>query len=229
MRRKTKERQDEHRKTAGDSNDSETYRDTHLSAKLADEAARKAASITTREDDVPILGFKGYSVAWAPGGKFHLVGFAGPVMQDADAFCHSIGSFVAIFSTPEDHIACTGTPDLRCSCGWYAMRDRDQVTLGGAAAIVDVELSGRVIVAERGFRAEHQRILRIELPACYFCGEDVEAAHVTDFFNGNSQRLWFSCAEHAQVVAPNATISIERVSTQLQAMYPGATVEFERR
>lgn len=51
-----------------------------------------------------------------------------------------------------------GVPALRCSCGFHALADRWQLAPG---VLSDVQLWGRVVVHQRGYRAEHQRVLRV--------------------------------------------------------------------
>ena len=92
-------------------------------------------------------------------------------------------TFSALYThTPygvEAHAACRGNPshtrngrvpELSCSCGFYAYKKGtkfivDEVTwqmhtsLNPFTAILDVELAGRVIVCQYGYRAEYQRVM----------------------------------------------------------------------
>jgi hypothetical protein len=52
-------------------------------------------------------------------------------------------------------------PDPTCSCGFYALTERPNDWEYGVF-MAQVELYGRVICGERGWRAEYQRILRLE-------------------------------------------------------------------
>ncbi len=69
-------------------------------------------------------------------------------------------------------------PVLRCTCGFYAMKSRervleehDELTSGLCVVLLEVELFGKVIVCEHGYRAERQRILQLSIPrGCFFCG-----------------------------------------------------------
>ncbi|MEM1335663.1 MAG: hypothetical protein AAGG08_19635 [Actinomycetota bacterium] len=66
-------------------------------------------------------------------------------------------------------------PDPDCTCGFYALADGDELaaTLGPwrpEEAELDVELSGRVVRHERGFRGEFQTVLGVRLhPLCALC------------------------------------------------------------
>ena len=71
-------------------------------------------------------------------------------------------------------------PGLDCRCGFYAFRDRRAAlellgSLGGrhparSYVLLTVDLDGEVLEYEVGFRAQRQRVLRIEIPdACMRC------------------------------------------------------------
>jgi hypothetical protein len=71
-------------------------------------------------------------------------------------------------------------PGLDCRCGFYAFRDRSAALdlLGQLGArhparsyvLLTVDLDGTVLEYEAGFRAQRQRVLRIEIPnACMRC------------------------------------------------------------
>ncbi|HSK91198.1 MAG TPA: hypothetical protein VK875_07790 [Euzebyales bacterium] len=75
--------------------------------------------------------------------------------------------------------ACT-PPGLDCRCGFYAFRDRAQALdlLGRLGTrhparsyvLLTVDLDGAVLEYEAGFRAQRQRVLRIDVPdACMRC------------------------------------------------------------
>lgn len=81
-------------------------------------------------------------------------------------------------------------PSLACECGFYAFAERDRaaellacaVGVGGnvvVRAVLEVDLLGTVIECERGYRAEHQRVLGVGLlpwcADCAFRGELVRA------------------------------------------------------
>ena len=71
-------------------------------------------------------------------------------------------------------------PGLDCRCGFYAFRERDTAldllgSMGGhhparSYVLLTVDLDGTVLEYESGFRAQRQRVLRVEIPdACMRC------------------------------------------------------------
>jgi hypothetical protein len=78
----------------------------------------------------------------------------------------------------ESHAA----PDARCTCGFYAVdNDDDLWRLGGGdpeLVVLDVDLSGRLIEHEHGYRASNQRVRRVRVPRrCARCGREAELLH----------------------------------------------------
>ena len=70
-------------------------------------------------------------------------------------------------------------PDADCSCGFYAVADDTQLWRLGAdepeLGVVDVELSGRVIEHDHGYRASHQRVTHVQFHGvCVRCGKRAE-------------------------------------------------------
>ena len=73
-------------------------------------------------------------------------------------------------------------PGRDCSCGFYAVGTEDELwRLGGEnpeLAVLEVELSGRVIEHDHGYRASNQRIRRVRLHGrCTRCGRRAEVLH----------------------------------------------------
>jgi hypothetical protein len=113
---------------------------------------------TSREDREPIVGVKLSQLVLVAG----RVTFAPRYLRehphtyeaDADALCEGTHAHRA--------------PSAACRCGFYAVASRaDLWRLGPApeAVILDVELSGTVIEHEFGWRAGHQSVLGMHLPA----------------------------------------------------------------
>ena len=109
-------------------------------------------------------------------------------------------------------------PQAECTCGFYAVEtDDDLWRLGGCEpdlAVLDVDLAGRVIAHEHGYRASHQHVRRVTVgSACTQCGKPAVTL----------RRQWFgalspACARHAK-----QALSVEQASAAL-----GVTVEFSR-
>jgi len=73
-------------------------------------------------------------------------------------------------------------PDAQCTCGFYAVDNEDDLwRLGGGdpeLVVLDVELSGRVIEHEHGYRASDQRVRAVSIPRrCVRCGREAELLH----------------------------------------------------
>jgi hypothetical protein len=87
----------------------------------------------------------------------------------------SYGAVAEATCALEDHRA----PDARCSCGFYAVADEASLWRLGAdepeLAVLDVELAGRVIEHDHGFRASDQRVLGVRFHGvCVRCGRRAE-------------------------------------------------------
>jgi hypothetical protein len=70
-------------------------------------------------------------------------------------------------------------PDADCSCGFYAVDDDTHLWRLGAdepeLAVLDVELAGRVIEHDHGYRASHQRVVKVQFHGvCVRCGKRAE-------------------------------------------------------
>jgi hypothetical protein len=70
-------------------------------------------------------------------------------------------------------------PASDCSCGFYAVADDAQLWRLGAdepeLAVLDVELAGRVIEHDHGFRASHQRVTNVRFHGvCVRCGKQAD-------------------------------------------------------
>jgi hypothetical protein len=77
-----------------------------------------------------------------------------PYEADADAVCESEANHTA--------------PAPRCRCGFHGVAARDELwrlDMSPEAVILEVELAGKVIEHEFGWRAGHQSVLGLHLPA----------------------------------------------------------------
>jgi hypothetical protein len=128
----------------------------------------------------------------------------------------------------------TKAPDHHCSCGLYAqnpdhiLREWERMTLGVASASGSILMSGRVVVCEKGFKAEHARI---ESPvfvdvACED-GCDLRPTRVELPQPWKSYTAW--CPEHEPpmhvgFVSVDADVWLRHAVDDLNARYP--TIEF---
>jgi len=108
-------------------------------------------------------------------------------------------------------------PDADCTCGFYAVAsDAELGRLGADApdlAVLDVELSGRVVEHTHGYRASHQQIRRVRLhQRCVRCGRRAELLNHRRF--GGLVPACGRCARRP--------VTIERAAASL-----GADVQFE--
>lgn len=88
-------------------------------------------------------------------------------------------------------------PDPDCSCGFYAVPADKLPEYAGAygdqTILLLVELSGRVIEHEAGYRAEHQRVVEARIPHCRWCGHESEFV----LFNREGETVGWQCGLHA--------------------------------
>lgn len=178
------------------------------------------ARVKETTDDVPIIAYKRCHLTWKPGGKFALQSAhtGTPIVLDTDATCMKTdpyGSFLSSYGLslsmgypvpkPVPHDA----PGLECTCGFYAVTNREKVSDGYGMVDLEVELSGRVIVHESGYRAQHQRVLRASLGGCFVCGEPVTAISV----NLETSAVQPLCAGHVR--PEHVTVEPELVVARL--------------
>lgn len=165
--------------------------------------------LETVEDDMPILAHRwARIVPTATGLTFASVAQNQTFEVDADAKCAnydrrqitammrsywSTTTTNPIWSEPTTHEA----PAVSCSCGFYAVpADKlGEHEYNGVA--LQVELSGRVIEHELGYRAEHQRVIQVTAPPCPGCGGKATRAwrHASEGKEGCRDLVW-DCGQH---------------------------------
>lgn len=176
--------------------------------------------LVERVDDTPILAYKTAMLTWCMGDLF------GPCLQSSftqrpydtsdRAECHASGYRIA-FNEP--HAA----PHLGCSCGFYAVREREILTNGHTSqgsVLLEVELFGRVIVFEHGYRAERQRILRIGVAGCWYCNAPpscVAAEAPTPWQQAQVSPLVPLCAAHLPFARANLVYSLDELGERFGA------------
>ena len=149
----------------------------------------------------------------------------------------------------EDEAACPRarceSPGLDCVCGFYALKDRSEaedllasnypLRTAWNGALLTVELEGRVLQYERGYRAQRQRVLRVEVgPQCTRCLRRGEVRQATaiggrpverrEVVLGGSGRLHEPaarvplrpvCAEHAPVGEDAVVMNLAELANRL--------------
>lgn len=116
-------------------------------------------------------------------------------------------------------------PGLDCRCGFYAFRERSEAldllgTLGGrhparSYVLLTVDLDGAVLEYESGFRAQRQRVLRIEIPnACSRCLRDGYLQAATTFLahpHFRGEQLLYERTLSARIALPLGSAPVRPV------------------
>ena len=89
-------------------------------------------------------------------------------------------------------------PSPSCLCGFYALPTDLAPTYESPAYVtLMVELSGTVIEHEKGYRAEHQRVVECQVGPCVYCGTEADLLVIRDFHMEQA-----TCAAHKPVDEP---------------------------
>lgn len=131
----------------------------HIAATITDEYG---APVSTREESVPVIGWK-HAQVMTGRGRVMFAGYHG----DYDGGPQQARCGRHVDDPPHE------SPHVGCMCGWNAYRSMELARdYGGYSGhMLEVELWGRVHVYKRGYRASHQRVLALHLPFC-MCGEE---------------------------------------------------------
>lgn len=93
------------------------------------------------------------------------------------------GGAFATYENPASAVCADGhahdAPALECSCGFYAVAEREALWRLGwqtfETPTLRVLLYGRIVEHRHGYRAAHQHVESVELPArCWWCAEPAE-------------------------------------------------------
>jgi hypothetical protein len=144
--------------------------------------ADKAPEIPVEQEDMPILAHRAAKLVTAVGGpRFGALHKKTNFGVDSVATCRAYTDFdlSAAWSTvfggvtpPPRHEA----PAVGCTCGWYAIpTDVPHDYAEDPHVDLLVELSGRVIEHEKGYRAQHQRVIECRVPPCELCAGETHA------------------------------------------------------
>lgn len=143
---------------------------------LSPHTRRIGPPLPRRQQADPFVGFKTMRVV-SEGDRLRFQGSTG-----------STYDLTAVASCPRD--GGHESPGDGCSCGFYALASKPKNWEYGAF-MASVEMYGKVIVGRHGWRAQKQRILKIEArPNCGTCG-----AEATGFSIGSD--VTPVCGEHA--------------------------------
>ena len=145
---------------------------THAGA--GEEDPRESSGLTIRYDEIPIIAYKLAVPIIVRGIPSLMSLFTGMVYTDkhADrAFCRNRPySMISGNQDHYDHVV----PEAECTCGFYAMRDQTNLgfrmhrKMDQNTVLLEVELFGKVIVHEMGYRAERQRFLHVWVGPCWY-------------------------------------------------------------
>jgi hypothetical protein len=70
-------------------------------------------------------------------------------------------------------------PAIEGACGFYALPiDKEATYPGKEYVTLQVELYGRVLVCDYGYRAQFQRVVECQLPPCPYCNRKAEYLHI---------------------------------------------------
>lgn len=145
---------------------------------------REGARLAVEQADEPIRGWRAAQVV-LEGNRYRFQSvIAGHGSYDAEAVaaCHRndgyYGIRISMYHSEAErrHEA----PGEDCSCGFYAVidpADVEDLAHGRGTVMIEADLYGRVIVHERGYRAQKQRALSVTIPAdCLYCTNAAQPA-----------------------------------------------------
>lgn len=167
---------------------------------------RKLQNVPERTSPDPIPGVKvAYPMIWADRVVFHALVFPRAYGVEADASC-AMGSFYQTAGLEHGPV-----PRPGCTCGFYAWKPSHarrarperaipgrRLTAGEARkrsdhsvrsmCVLDVELLGKVMVFERGYRAQRQRVMSVSMGTqCVLCGRRAKGFTAGTFIVGNKR------------------------------------------
>jgi hypothetical protein len=123
------------------------------------------------------------------------------------AFYRQLGEAYGALAHATCALADHDAPAADCSCGFYAVADDAQLWRLGAdepeLAVLDVELAGRVIEHDHGYRASYQRVTHVRFHGvCVRCGK-----HADTFAHRRFGGLVPSCRRCARRVVEREDVS----------------------
>jgi hypothetical protein len=154
----------------------------------------------------PFLATKYSRLLWVPGDHYL---FGGSGMGKATQYGIVARARCLRVDPNEPH----RIPDPDCECGFYAMAMGHREILRSDFVEIEVELGGRVIVHDDGYRAEWQHVLKILVPRlCFICDEKADALAVACDTGGTHQAMPF-CA--SDIKPEYRVLNFEQISQSL--------------
>ena len=109
----------------------------------------------------------------------------------ADAICMASAPHTAFERKP--HVK---APDKGCQCGYYSVTDVTELPIRASVScsshlvyLLEVNVSGVIIPAHAGYRAEHQEVIRVWLPVkCAQCNATPTGLAAIDGFGADMVR-----------------------------------------
>lgn len=146
--------------------------------------------LETVRQDIPVLAHRWAWLDFTDGPRFRTLNAQhGTFGIHEEARCKTAGAMLADdldLGTWHD-----GTPDPGCTCGFYAApADMLPDWRRPGCVELDVQLSGRIIEHERGYRAQFQTVLAARVPNC-MCGQPAVRVWVV----AGATRAW-DCGNH---------------------------------
>lgn len=147
------------------------------------------------DDDVPILAHRAARLMEGVGGlRLESMAFANTLAVDMYATC--LAPLAVLAMSMSGHKA----PHNDCHCGFYSVPLGEPLTYNQWHVDLLVELSGKVLTCgpdeagPAGYRAEHQRIIEVRIPACGLCASPTQALMVSGIGGIGRAR----CERHAR-------------------------------
>lgn len=176
-------------------------------------------SLEVVQQQEPIRAWRGLRLC-AERATVHLAplnGQYGIFKPEDRAICHAANDYLcrltysayanARYNLPVRHEA----PGTNCDCGFYAVKDESGCQ-GGLHA--EVDLYGRVIEHDYGYRAEYQRVMCVVIPRERYCAGGFLCDQPPEMvaWKGDGTMLT-TCAEHAASFERAATLG--RIASRL--------------
>lgn len=142
------------------------------------EMVRPKPDLPEVEETMPILAHRALRMVTTPQGlRLHSLAewHDGILSVEADAVCYCGDEDDMFWGGPvPPRPGLPGTqkeaPCDRGACGFYAVPADEPTQANQGTLDAQVELSGKVIEHDKGYRAGHQRIVQVEVPGCGICG-----------------------------------------------------------